>query len=56
MLIQNLVWPVSLSGRPVHRLRENLFTGRPLTESDHTRCCINTICPPVDEHYVARNM
>jgi len=26
------------------------FTGRPLTESDDTRCCINTIQPPDDEH------
>ena len=25
-------------------------TGRPLTESDNTRCCINTIHPPDDEH------
>jgi len=25
-------------------------TGRPLTESDDTRCCINTIQPPDDEH------
>ena len=28
----------------------NLYTGRPLTESDDTRCCINTIQPPDDEH------
>jgi len=25
-------------------------TGRPLTEGDDTRCCINTIQPPDDEH------
>ena len=25
-------------------------TGRPLTDSDDTRCCINTIHPPHDEH------
>ena len=24
--------------------------GQPLTESDDTRCCINTILPPNDEH------
>ena len=28
----------------------NLCTGRPLTESDDTRCCISTIQPPDDEH------
>ena len=26
------------------------------TESDYTRCCINTIWPPDDEHNAARNM
>ena len=25
-------------------------------ESDDTRCCNNTICPPEDEHSTARNM
>ena len=34
----------------------NLCTGRPLTESDDTTCCINAIRPPDDEHDVARNM
>ena len=31
---------------------------RPLTcfQSDGTRCCINTVCPPDDEHDFARNM
>ena len=33
-----------------------LHTGRTLMESDHTRCCINTILPPDDEHGFARNM
>jgi len=28
----------------------NLCTGRPLTESDDTRCCISTIERPDDEH------
>ena len=37
---------LSVSGRPVHRLRES--TGRPQTEDD-TRCCINTIQCPEDE-------
>ena len=31
-------------------------TVRPFTESDNTRCCNNTICPPEDEHSTARNM
>ena len=30
----------------------NLCTGRPLTDSDDTRFCINTIQPPDDEHIV----
>jgi len=25
-------------------------------QSDDTRCCNNTICPPEDEHIIARNM
>ena len=49
---------LSVSGLSVHRLREdcaeqfclNLRTERPVTESDDTRCCINTIQPPDDEH------
>ena len=28
----------------------HLCTGRPLTESDNIRCCINTIHLPDDEH------
>ena len=28
----------------------NMCTGRPLTGSDDTRCCINTVQPPDDEH------
>ena len=31
-------------------------TVRPFTESDDTRCCDNTNCPPEDEHVDARNM
>jgi hypothetical protein len=30
----------------------NLCTDQPLTVSDDTRCCINTIYPPDDEHIV----
>jgi len=31
-------------------------TVRPFTESDDTRGCNNTICPPEDEQSTARNM
>jgi len=31
-------------------------TVQPFTESDNTRCCDNTICPPEDGHGDARNM
>ena len=34
----------------------NLHTLRPFTESDVTRGCNNTICPPEDEQGTARNM
>jgi len=43
----------------VHSLREdcpNLCTEQSPKESDDTRCCTNTICPPEDEHNSARNM
>ena len=32
------------------------YTVQPFTESDDTRCCDNTICPPEDGHVDARNM
>ena len=35
-----------------NRFPLNLCTGRPLTESDDTRWCINTIQPPDDEHII----
>jgi len=38
VLIQHLVSSLSINDRPVH-----LCTGRSLTDSDDTRCCINTI-------------
>ena len=38
------------------RYAVNRRTVRPFTESDDTRCCNNTICPPEDEHSTARNM
>ena len=33
-----------------------LCTVQPFTESDDTRGCDNTICPPEDGHVDARNM
>ena len=40
------------------RLQSTLIrhTVQPFTESDDTRCCDNTICPPEDGHVDARNM
>ena len=34
----------------------NRHTVRPFTESDDTRGCNNTICPPEDKQVTARNM
>jgi len=34
----------------------NRHTVRLFTESDDTRYCSDTICPPEDEHNTARNM
>ena len=31
-------------------------TVQPFTDSDDTRCCDNTICPPEDGHVDALNM
>jgi hypothetical protein len=60
VLLQHLVSSLSVSDRPMHRFEKelilNLCTGRSLTESDDTRCCINTIWPPDDEQDIARNM
>jgi len=52
ILLQHLVSSLSVNGRTVRRYRR---TVRPFTESDDTRCCNNTICPPEDEHGTARN-
>ena len=34
----------------------NQCTVQPFTESEDTRCCVNTIFPPEDGHVNARNM
>ena len=34
----------------------NRCTVQPFTESDDTRCCVNTIFPPEDGHINALNM
>jgi len=46
---------LSVSGSPVHRLRENgvlsqLVLRTATALKDDTRCCINTFQPPDDEH------
>ena len=62
VLTQHLVSPLSVGDSPVHRWRKNnsfflnLCTGRSFTESDDTRCGVNTISPPEDEQDIARNM
>ena len=61
VLIQHLVSSLSVSVRPVEWLSKKEFllnqcTGRSLTDSDDTICCINTIWPPEDEQDIAQNM
>ena len=57
VLLQPLVSSLSVNSRTVCRLRAlYLHTVRLFTESDDTRGCNNTICPPEDEQGTARNM
>jgi hypothetical protein len=60
VLLQPLVSSLSVNGRTVCRLRaESALTWdtvRLFTESDNTRGCNNTICPPEDEQGTAQNM
>jgi len=59
VLLQHLVLSLSVNSRTVCPLRVdslNRHTVRPFTESDNTRCCNNTICPPEDEQDTARKM
>jgi len=63
VLLQHLVSSLSVNGHTVRRLRVdstpplrpmlNRCTVWPFTDSDDTRCCNNTICPPEDEHSTA---
>ena len=45
-----------LHSTPVKSGVLNRCTVQPFTESDGTRCCVNTIDPPEDGHVNARNM
>jgi len=57
VLSQPLVSSLSVNSRTVCRLRAlNQHTVRPFTESDDTRGCNNTVCPPEDEQGTALNM
>ena len=49
--MQPLVSSLSVGNCPVHRC-----TGQSPTESDDTKCCIDTIIPPEDGQRTARNM
>ena len=53
LLLQPLVSSLSVN---VPQSALNRHTVRPFTESDDTRRCNNTICPPEDEQGTARNM
>jgi len=45
-----------LYSMPVESSTLNRHTVQPFTESDDTRVCSNTICPPEDEQSTAQNM
>ena len=55
------IWPLVFlfsvkSGLTFVQSALNRCTVQPFTESEDTRCCENTICPPEDGHVNARNM
>ena len=63
VLSQHLVSSLTVNGCTVCRMRADSpesalkrRTVQQFTESDDTRCCDNTICPPEDGHVDARNM
>jgi len=47
---------VTLCKRPYSMPVESGLRSQPFTESDDTRGCNNTICPPEDEQGTARNI
>ena len=56
VLLQPLESSFSVNGRTGLQSALNRHTVRPFTESDDSRGCNNTICPPEDEQDTARNM
>jgi len=54
VLLQHLVSSLSVNSRTYAAV--NRHTVWSFTESDDTRGCNNTICPPEDEQGTARNM
>ena len=58
VLLQHLISSLSVNSGTVCQLRAalNRHTVRPFTESNDTRGCNNTICPPEDEQGTARNV
>jgi len=54
VLSQHLVSSLSVNGCTVCRMKADSaliqHTVQPFTESDDTRCCDKTICPPEDGH------
>ena len=58
VLLQPLVSSLSVNSRTVYRFRADSVRSQPAycTESDDTRGCNNTICPPEDKQGTARNM
>jgi len=48
-------WPYSMPVESEQQSALNRHTVRPFTESDDTRCCSDTICPPDDECGTAQN-
>ena len=53
---QHLVPSFSVNEQTALQSALNQCTVQPFTESDDTRCCVNTIFPPEDGHVNPRNM
>jgi len=54
-MFQVLKYPSS-GGKIAEQSALNWCTVQPFTESDDTRCCVNTVFPPKDVHFNARIM